>query len=98
MSGEFRRTEALLGRVLPARLVTLLLAEPRGFVAVARWLRGRRPEGRAFSHHRDVAVLLWSIVAMLMLEGAVVDVLLRVILGPSPWVWIVLGCTCTPST
>lgn len=91
MSGEFRRTEAFLGRVLPARLVTLLLAEPRGFVAVARWIRGGRPEGRVFSHHREVAIILWVVVVSLVVEGVIVDVLLRAILGPSHWVWIALG-------
>ncbi len=91
MSGEFRRTEMLLARVLPPKPVTVLLAEPRGFVATVRWIRGKRPAGQLFPHHRDVALLLWVIVAMTVLEGAVVDALLRVVLGPSPWVWIALG-------
>ena len=91
MSGEFRRTEALLGRVLPGRLVAVLLAEPRGFVAVVRWIRRAGPAGQLFPHHRDVVIILWVITTMMVLEGAVVDVLLRVILGPSPWVWIALG-------
>lgn len=90
MSGEFRRAEALLGRVLPSWAVALLLAEPRGLVAVVRWARRRRPDGLLFPHHRDVATILWTVVASLVVEGVVVDVVLRVILGPSPWVWIAL--------
>lgn len=91
MSGDFRRTEILLARVLPAKLVTALLAEPRGLVAVVRWIRRVRPAGQLFPHHRDVAIILWVVVASMILEGVIVDVLLRVILGPSPWVWIALG-------
>ncbi len=90
MSGEFRRAEALLGRVLPSWGVALLLAEPRGLVAVVRWVRRRRPDGLLFPHHRDVAIILWTVVASLVVEGVVVDVVLRLILGPSPWVWIAL--------
>ncbi|MET9327095.1 hypothetical protein [Tsukamurella sp. NPDC003166] len=88
---SLRRTEAALGRMLPAKVVTLLLAEPRGAAAVLTLIRRRRPAGQSFSHHRDVVIILWVVVAMTVLEGAVVDVLLRVILGPSPWVWIALG-------
>ena len=91
MSGEWWRAEAALARVLPAKLVTALLAEPRGWSATIRWLRGVRPSGESFTHHRDVVIILWVIVAMTVLEGAVVDVILRVVLGPSPWVWIALG-------
>lgn len=88
---SFWRVEAALRKVLPARVVTMLLAEPRGAVAVYHWILRRRPAGEAFSHHGDVVILLWVIVAMTVLEGVVVEVLLRVILGPSPWVWIALG-------
>lgn len=91
MSGEWWRTEAALARVLPAKLVTALLAEPRGWSATIRWVRGARPSGEAFTHHRDVVIILRVIVAMTVLEGAVVDLILRVVLGPSPWVWIALG-------
>ncbi|GAA1012511.1 hypothetical protein GCM10009551_098480 [Nocardiopsis tropica] len=91
MSGEFWRAEAALSRVLPGRLVTALLAEPRGVAAILRWGLRRRPAGQLFSHHRDLVVLMCFLVAMTVLEGAVLDFVLRMVLGPSPWVWIVLG-------
>ena len=91
MNGNWWRTEAALSQVLPAKAVTILLAEPRGLAAIVNWIRRRRPVGQVFPHHRDVVVILWMIVAMTVLEGAVVEFLLRVILGPSPWVWIALG-------
>lgn len=91
MSGEFWRAEATLSRVLPGKLVTALLAEPRGAAAIVRWGLRRRPAGQLFSHHRDLVVLMWFLVAMTVLEGAVLDFVLRMVLGPSPWVWIALG-------
>lgn len=90
MSGEWWRTEAALSRVLPPRLAGAVLAAPRGASVIVRWVLRRRPSGTAFPHHRDMTVLAWFLVAMTVLEGAVLDVVLRAILGPSPWVWLAL--------
>lgn len=95
MNGTWWRTESALGRVLPATLVTVLLAVPRGVVAIGRWTVRARPDGSRFTHHRDTVVLLWVVVVLTILEGAVVDVVLRFVLGPSPWVWIALGLHAT---
>lgn len=81
-----------LALLVPRPLARVLLIEPRLFACLARWVTGRH-EGRspsAFGYHRGTRVLFGAAVALVVIEGLVVDAFLAV-LTSGPWVWIALG-------
>ena len=81
-----------LARIVPRRLARVLLIEPRLFACLARWVTGRH-EGRspgAFGYHRGARPLFAVVVALVVIEGAVVDAFLAA-LTSGPWVWVGLG-------
>lgn len=82
-----------LAQLVPRPAARLLLIEPRLLACLARWASGRREgtSARAFSYHRDIRPLFGAILALVVVEGAVVDTLLAVLLPGTPWVWVALG-------
>lgn len=83
-------------QVVPRPLARLLLVEPRLAVCLLRWATGRH-EGRlpgSFSYGKNLRPLLRAVLGLVVLEGAVVEALLAVMLPHAPWVWIALGVHC----
>lgn len=85
-----------LAQVVPRPLARLLLVEPRLAVCLVGWVIGRH-EGRlpgAFSYGKSIRPLLGTVLALVVLEGAMAEALLAVMLPHTPWVWIALGVHC----
>lgn len=89
----WRAAEEGLAALVPRLLARALLLEARLWVCLARWALGRHP-GRhagALAYHRQIGPLLAGAVALVVVEGAVVDTVLMVALPGSAWAWVVLG-------
>lgn len=85
-----------LAQVVPRPLARLLLVEPRLAVCLVGWATGRH-EGRlpgSFSYDKNLRPLLGAVLALVVLEGAMAEALLTVVLPHTPWVWIALGVHC----
>lgn len=81
-----------LAEMVPPRLARILLIEARMWVSFVRWITCRRPVGRVFGYGASLRTILWIVLSLLMVEGAVVEVILVAMLGQAnPWVWIALG-------
>lgn len=50
---------------------------------------GRRPQ--AFSYHRGVGLVMAVVVALVVIEGTVVDLVLAFVVPGTAWVWVGLG-------
>ncbi len=66
-------------------------AETRRVAAMTAWVRRARPPGDAFGYHRDLHLILWTAGMLTVVEGALTHLILVLIFGHPPWVWIVLG-------
>lgn len=66
-------------------------AETRRVAALTAWVRRARPPGDAFGYHRDLHLILWTAGILTVVEGALTHLILVLIFGHPPWVWIVLG-------
>ncbi len=84
--------EDALAQLLPRPGARVLLIEARMWVCLVQWLARRRPPGATFGYGRSLRPLIRIVLAMLVVEGAVVEVVLVAILGHrSAWVWVALG-------
>lgn len=66
-------------------------AETRRVGALTAWVRRARPPGNVFGYHRDLHLILWTAWILTVVEGALAHLILVLIFGHPPWVWIVLG-------
>lgn len=82
-----------LAQLMPRRLAHLILIEVRLWTALGRRLTARHggQEGTAFGYHHGMAPLIWVIVALVAVEGAVVELVLLIALPHTPWPWISLA-------
>lgn len=82
-----------LAQLMPRRLAHLILIEVRHWAALGRWLTGRHDgqEPMAFGYHQGMRPLIWVIVALVAVEGAVVELVLLIALPHTPWPWISLA-------
>ena len=82
-----------LARLVPRPVARVLLIEPRLLACLARWVSGRHGGSSpdAFSYHRGIRPLLGAILALVICEGVVVDVVIALVFPGGLWVWVVLG-------
>ncbi|MGH3928185.1 MAG: hypothetical protein ACRDTT_35870, partial [Pseudonocardiaceae bacterium] len=81
-----------LAELVPRRLAQIILLEPRFWARLARWLTGRH-EGRAptaFSYHRGLRTLTWTMFTLVFVEGAAVEVFLAIVVPHTAWPWVAL--------
>lgn len=92
-SDGWAAAEEALAQVMPRKLARLVLIEPRLFGCLVRWLTGRyaAPADDSFGYHRGLRPLLAVIVGLVVVEGAVADMLIAALVPAGPWVWIALG-------
>jgi hypothetical protein len=79
-----------LAAVLPRRMAKLILFEPRLWVCLARWATGRYPK-TGFHYDASLRTIIWTAAALVVIEGAIVDLLLELLLPGGVWVWVALG-------
>jgi hypothetical protein len=79
-----------LAALVPRPLAKVILAEPRLWVCLARWAAGRYPT-TGFRYDAGLRGIIWAGVALVVVEGAIVDLLLELLLPGSVWVWVSLG-------
>ncbi|GLY66681.1 hypothetical protein [Amycolatopsis taiwanensis] len=82
-----------LAQMLPRPVARALLIEVRLWVCLLRWIT-RRHDGRstnAYTYGRNLRLMLFALLSLSVLEGAVVEVVLGVLLPGTPWPWVVLG-------
>lgn len=82
-----------LAALVPRPLAHFVVLEPRLWVCLMRWLSGHHDGRRAdaFAYHRQIGPLLGVAIVLVVIEGAVLDAVLAVVLPGTPWVWAVLG-------
>lgn len=81
-----------LAAMLPRPAARVVLIEVRIWVCLARWIARRRPHGECFGYGGGLRSLLWAVLGLVVLEGAVVEVVLVAILGhANAWVWVAFG-------
>lgn len=70
--------ERALAQLVPPRLARVILLEVRLWVCLARWLTGRypRPGPNAYGYHHQLSRIIAVIVAVVIVEGAVVELFL----------------------
>ncbi|MGH3321430.1 MAG: hypothetical protein ACRDN9_14900 [Streptosporangiaceae bacterium] len=83
--------EQALAQLVPRRLARVLLIEPRLWWCLARWVAGRHEGRRGYRYHECVRMTIWIGVGLVVIEGAVADAVVALILPGSPWPWVVLG-------
>jgi hypothetical protein len=84
--------EDACAEVLPRPAARVILIEARMWVCLVRWLGRRRPTGVTFTYGRNVAPLMRIVLALVVVEGVIVEAVLATVLGHAgPWVWIALG-------
>lgn len=91
----WRAAEDGIAELVPRPLARVLLLEPHLLACLARWAAGHH-EGRSpasFTYHRGIRFVVLSIVAVVVVEGAVVEALLAALLPGTgkAWVWVALG-------
>lgn len=82
-----------LARVVPRPLARVILTEPRLLVELFRWLTGRHDAHAvgAFGYQQSMRLLIWAMFGLVVLEGAIVELVLALLLPHSVWPWIALG-------
>ena len=81
-----------LAPMLPRPAARVVVIEVRIWVCLARWITRGGPHGECFGYGGGLRPLLWAVLGLVVLEGAVVEVVLVAILGQArPWVWVALG-------
>lgn len=88
----WRAAEDGLARLIPRGAVRVLLFEARMWVCCFQLILMRRPGARgAFSYHRGLQPVLLVVLALVILELGILEIVLAAILGGSVWVWVALG-------
>lgn len=83
-----------LAEMVPRPAARMLLIEVRIWASLVRWPASRRRRGEPSSHPygRAVRPLLMTVLALVVVEGLVVEGVLVAVLGHrSVWVWVALG-------
>lgn len=91
--GGWQAIEDALSLHVPRRLARLMVLEPRLWVCLARWA-ARRHDGRrphAYSYHRAFWPLLAGLIGLVVIEGAIVEAVLAMVLPGTGWVWVAAG-------
>jgi hypothetical protein len=83
-------TEDGLAAVLPRPVAKVILFEPRLWVCLARWATGRYPK-EGFRYDASLRITIWAAVALVVVEGAILDLLLDLLLPGTVWVWVSIG-------
>ncbi|MGH3096554.1 MAG: hypothetical protein ACRDMV_11225 [Streptosporangiales bacterium] len=81
--------EGALAQLVPRRFARFLLLEARLWACLARWVAGRHKQG--YGYHGGVRPLIWVAVGLVVVEGAVLDVVLALAIPGSPWLWVAAG-------
>lgn len=90
---RWQAAEDGLAALVPRPLARFVLLEPRLWVCLFRWLSGHHEDQRedTFAYHRQIGQLLAVGIALVVIEGAVVDTVLALVVPGTPWAWVVLG-------
>lgn len=93
---RWRAVEVALAEMLPRPLAKMILVELRLFGCLLGWPRAHRrrnavPDGQEFRYDASLRPILWMAFGLVILEGAVLDLVLAAALPGSIWVWVVLG-------
>lgn len=72
-------------------LAGVVLLELRLWSCLARWATGRYPHDAGFRYDRGLRLLIHAVIGLLVIEGAIVDLVLEVALPGTVWVWVWLG-------
>lgn len=85
--------EDALAQLLPRPAARALLIEARLWLCLLRWMTGRHDgtSARAHFYSRQPTTLLVAMVALTIVEGALVELVLAVTLPATPWPWVALG-------
>lgn len=88
----WRAAEDGLARLMPRRAVRVLLFEARLWVCCFQLILIRRHGPReGFSYHRGLQPMILIVLALVIIELGVLEIVLAAILGGSVWVWVALG-------
>lgn len=89
---RWRALEDGLAELVPRTLARIILFEPRMLACLLGWPSHRTFQpGRAFRYDASLRALIWVVIALVIVEGTVVDLFLAVALPGSIWIWIALG-------
>ncbi len=83
-----------LAAMIPRRAAHLLLIEPRLWISLARWISGRHDGRRApaaFRYDGRLRPLLWVAVALVVVEGAAVELVLALTVHQRIWLAVSLA-------
>ncbi len=83
-----------LAQLVPRQLAHVMVIEPRLWVSLWRWLTGRHDGHRSqLSYRYDSALrpLLWAVIGLVVVEGAVLDIVLAFVTSGSTWIWVSVG-------
>lgn len=81
-----------LAELVARTLARIVLIEPRMLACLLSWPTHRTsPPDRAFRYDANLRALIWVVIALVIAEGAVVDLVLAVAVPGSIWVWVALG-------
>lgn len=82
-----------LARLVPRPVARAILIEPRLLACLVRWLTGRHGASPAttFHYRRSMGLLIWACFVLALVEGAIVELVLTLVLPHSPWPWVSLG-------
>lgn len=79
-----------LAQLMPRKAAHVVLLEARIWACLVRVLRSnRQPPRGAYTYSRGLRPLLLVVLGLVVVEGAVVELVLGFLLGNNVWVWIV---------
>jgi hypothetical protein len=85
---RWEAAQSALRSVFPRRAAQAIEIEARAWWALARWPRHRRPDRGEFSYGRDLRPLLAMVIALLVLEGIIIELVVAAVFGHGWWLWV----------
>jgi len=83
--------EDALAQLIPRRAAHLVLIEPRLWASLGRWMTGRHDGARssaAFRYDHQLRLLLWTAVALVVIEGAALELILGLLVRDRIWLLV----------
>lgn len=80
-----------LESVLPRRVARAVVIDAHAWRAFALWLRRRPLADSEYSYGGSLRPLLFMVIGLLVVEGAVVELVVGVMFGHGWWLWVLAG-------
>ncbi|GAB05530.1 hypothetical protein GOAMR_40_00200 [Gordonia amarae NBRC 15530] len=92
---RWRAAEDGLGEMIPRKAVKAILIEPRMLACIGAWIRSfgkPRPDNvESFRYGAQLRTFVGVLVVVVLVEGALIDLILAAVIPGSAWIWVVLG-------